>query len=274
MGGGGGRGWGRAGGHSCTRETPDNLQQVTEGSRIHRQGRREEEEEGCVEGWRGNMHGMEMRVLTDQTPRCSPPTAKENGVPGGSGGVTNFTFFFRERSSSRREVTKTNFTRLGMRRQTAAAGGSQCGGSLPLAAAPPPLASASQPGDVIRGAEREDQGGHCDVTEHISILRRTHALLREQRVRQYRGGTFWLPRPPSLTPSLTTFSFSPPSLSHPLILSHFHPSSPPHFSPSLPHSVCHPISSILLSFPLLTLPPSLPLYLRLLFFYSKLNLSL
>lgn len=123
-----------------------------------------------------------------------------------------------------------------------------------------------------RGRPGRAEGG-CDVTEHISILRRTHALLREQRVRQYRGGTFWL----TLPPSLTTFSFSPPSLSHPLIPAHFHP-SPPHFSPSLPpsllHSVCHPISSILLSFPLLTLPPSLPLYLRLLFFYSKLNLSL
>lgn len=89
MGGGGGRGWGR-GGHSCTRETPDNLQQVTEGSRIHRQGRREEEEAG----WRGNMHGMEMRVLTYQTPRCSPPTAKENGVPGGGGGLQISLFFF------------------------------------------------------------------------------------------------------------------------------------------------------------------------------------
>lgn len=82
MGGAGGRGWaggGVVGGDSCTRETPDNLQQVTEGSRIHRQGRREEEEGG----WRGNMHGMEMRVLTYQTPRRSPPTPKENHVLGG-----------------------------------------------------------------------------------------------------------------------------------------------------------------------------------------------
>lgn len=73
------------GGHSCARENPDNLQQVTEGSGIHRQGRREEEEGGCVEGWRGNMHGMEMRVLTYQTLRCSPPTPKGNGVLRGGG---------------------------------------------------------------------------------------------------------------------------------------------------------------------------------------------
>lgn len=107
-----------------------------------------------------------------------------------------------------------------------------------------------------------------DVTPHISILKTTHALLREQCVRRTEG-TFWLalphsqlflslPVPPSHSFPLPALIPLSPSLSLPLSLSFCLPPYQFH-SPFLP---------------LLTLPPSLPLYLRLLFFYSKLNLSL
>lgn len=100
----------------------------------------------------------------------------------------------------------------------------------------PSLPSAFWPGDVILDQRGRPRG--YDVTPHISILKTTHALLREQCVRRTEG-TFWLALPHSqLFLSLPV----PPCHSFPL------PALIP-LSPSLSHSVCHPISSILLSFP-------------------------
>lgn len=132
--------------------------------------------------------------------------------------------------------------------------------------------------DVILG-QKERQEGY-DVTQHfISTLLTlpaqhhhyayTHkkALLWEQCV-QNTEGMFWLVLThifffyPSLRAPCPTLSFfSTPSL---------HPLSPPLFSLSLSATLSLPSSFP----PLLTLLPSLSLYLRLLFFYSKLNLSL
>lgn len=115
----------------------------------------------------------------------------------------------------------------------------------------------------------EDQKmGGSDVTQNLgdlaSMFTLTHCWCFLRTVCPLRRG-FGCP------PSLAFFTFppfpyfpAPPSKYVPLLggvqfLPHF-------FLPP-----CHPITSVLPTSPL---PPSLPLYLRLLFFYSKLNLSL
>lgn len=248
MGGDGGGGK-REEGHSCTRETPNNLQQVTEGGGIHRQetgrGRRQcGEEHASNENERDHLTGPQDGVLV---------------------GDTNFIFFnFCEWSGSRWELTKTNFTRLSLWRQTAVVSSSP----LPLSQVTSSMEQRGRPGRV--------GGGLWHHRAHLHPPAHTRSPPRTACPSVQSGNI--LVRPPALPHSLShNFFFLsslpvPPSHSFPL------PSLPPFFSPcvlpSLLHSVCPPISSILLSFPLLPLPPSLPLYLRLLFFYSKLNLSL
>lgn len=236
MGGGGGRGWGRGGWHSCTRETPDNLQQVTEGSRIHRQGRREEEEEGCREGWRGNMHGMEMRVLTYQTPRCSPPTPKENGVLGG-GYKLHFFFLRAEQLKTGSDETKliSHAWGCGDKRQRPAAlsAAARCPWPLLRLLWPLRLSQVTSPVEQ-RGRTR----GGAVTSPSTSPSSGAHALSSEKRTAcppVQRGNI--LARLPALPHSLTHNFFFLSSL-------------------PVPPSHSFPLPSLLPS-PLLSLPPSL-----------------